>query len=273
MIDLIALNMASTGPSPVASLVTWAPSTSSVTVARCGPPVPAMTVSATSWIVSLGLRHLVLDQRHDVLVEDVLLAVGEILEAAEGVLEGVVAELEAERDQLLAEGVAAGMLAHHQRGRLHPDVLGPHDLVGLGVLEHAVLVDAGLVGEGVLADDRLVVLDREGGDRRHQLRGAHQERRVDVGVEGQHVGAGPDRHHDLLERGVAGALAEAVDRALDLPRPADDAAERVGDRQPEVVVAVGREDHLVGVRHALEEHPDQRRGTRPAWHSRRCRGC
>ncbi len=90
-----------------------------MTIAFCGPPVPAMTVSATSRISLARLRHLVLDQRRDVLVEDVLLAVGEILEAAEGVLEGVVAELEAELDQLLAEGVAAGMLAHDQRGRLH----------------------------------------------------------------------------------------------------------------------------------------------------------
>ena len=61
---------------------------------------------------------LVLDQGRDVLVEDVLLAVGEVLEAAEGVLEGVGAELEAEVDQLLAEGMAAGMLAHDQRAFL-----------------------------------------------------------------------------------------------------------------------------------------------------------
>jgi hypothetical protein len=82
-----------------------------------------MTVSATTgW--SRRDRRLVLDQRLDVLVEDVLLAVGEILEAAEGVLEGVVAELEAELLQLLAEGVAAGMLAHHQRGRRTPTSSG-----------------------------------------------------------------------------------------------------------------------------------------------------
>ena len=31
------------------------------------------------------------------------------------------------------------------------------------------------------------------------------------------VGAGAQRHHDLLHGGVAGALADAVDRALDLP--------------------------------------------------------
>ena len=83
-------------------------------------------------------------------------------------------------------------------------------------------------------------------------------RRVDVGVVGQHVAARLDRHHDLFQRGVAGALAEAVDRALDLARAADHAGERVGDRQAEVVVAVGREDRLVGVRHPLEQHPDER---------------
>ena len=47
-----------------------------------------------------------------------------------------------------------------------------------------------------------------------------------------------EQHHDLLERRVAGALADAVDRALDLARAGLHAGERVGDRQPEVVVAV-----------------------------------
>ena len=34
----------------------------------------------------------------------------------------------------------------------------------------------------------------------------------------EEVLAGAERHHDLFERGVARALADAVDRALDLPR-------------------------------------------------------
>ena len=55
---------------------------------------------------------LLVDQRLDVLVVDVLLAVGQRLEAHEGVLQLVVAELVAQLLQLVAEGVAAGMLAH-----------------------------------------------------------------------------------------------------------------------------------------------------------------
>ena len=62
--------------------------------------------------------------------------------------------------QPLIEGVAAGMLADDQPVAGNADGLRRHDLVGLLVLEHAVLMDAGLVREGVVADDRLVDRDR-----------------------------------------------------------------------------------------------------------------
>ena len=42
-----------------------------------------------------------------------------------------------------------------------PTISGPDDLVGEPVLEHAVLVDARLVGEGVPTDDRLVGLGKD----------------------------------------------------------------------------------------------------------------
>ncbi len=59
------------------------------------------------------------------------------------------------------------------------------------------------------------------------------------------IASGVERHHDLFERRVAGPLADAVDGALDLAGAVLDAGERVGDGQPEVVVAVGG-DHDVG---------------------------
>ena len=49
---------------------------------------------------SCAVRDLLVDQRLDVLVVDVLLAVGERLEAVERILEGVVAQLVAELLQL-----------------------------------------------------------------------------------------------------------------------------------------------------------------------------
>ena len=64
------------------------------------------------------------------------------------------------------------------------------------------------------------------------------------GVERQRVGAHARRHHDFLERRVAGALADAVDRALHLTRAGGDRGQRVGDRQAEIVVTVRAERRL-----------------------------
>ena len=59
------------------------------------------------------------------------------------------------------EGVAARVFPHHQPALRHADFLGRHDLVILAVLQHAVLVDAALMGESVASHDGLVGLDHE----------------------------------------------------------------------------------------------------------------
>ena len=77
-------------------------------------------------------------------------------------------------------------------------------------------------------------------------------------VQAEEVPAGLHRHHDLFERAVAGALAQAVDGALDLARAADlDAGQRVGHRHAQVVVAMHRPDRLVGVGNALAQRLDE----------------
>ena len=63
-------------------------------------------------------------------------------------------EMIAQRLGAIGQGRPAAVLAQHQVGLGEADVLGPHDLVGGALLEHAVLMDAGLVGKGVAADDR-----------------------------------------------------------------------------------------------------------------------
>ena len=183
------------------------------------------------------------DDRLEVGLGDLDLAVGELLEPDEGLVERVALQVQAHLGERVAEGVAARVLPEHDLRGLLADGGGVDDLVGLAVREDAVLVDAGLVREGVAPDDGLVVLDRVAGQAGHEPRrpgellGAHAD--VDAGEE---VAARADRHDDLLERGVAGALAEAVDRALDLACTGDHAGERVGDRHAEVVVAVRRHD-------------------------------
>ena len=64
-------------------------------------------------------------------------------------------------------------------------------------------------------------------------------------VDAEEVLARPERHHDLLERRVARALADPVDGALDLPGALHDGGQRVRHRLPEVVVAVDGQHHPV----------------------------
>ena len=87
-------------------------------------------------------------------------------------------------------------------------------------------------------------------------------------VAADHEGGG-----DLFKGGVAGALADAVDGALDLAGTAFDAGEGVGDGHAEVVVAVGREDDGVDAGDGALDELEQGPRTRQAWCSRRCRGC
>ena len=109
------------------------------------------------------------------------------------------------------------------------------------------------MGERVAADDRLVVLHRERGRRRHQFRGPRQHGGVDLVPPRKLVVADVDRHHDFLERGIACPLADAVDGAFDLPRAAGDAGQRIRHRHAEIVMAMHREHRLVGIRHPLDQ--------------------
>ena len=87
------------------------------------------------------------------------------------------------------------------------------------MLEHPVLMNAGLVGEGIGTDHRLVRLHRIAGNLRNQLRRWHDLRRVDACFELEDIRTRPDSHDDFFERRIAGPLAEAVDSALDLTSP------------------------------------------------------
>ncbi|EQD39804.1 hypothetical protein B1B_15218, partial [mine drainage metagenome] len=81
-----------------------------------------------------------------------------------------------------------------------------------------MLVDAGLVRESVVADDGLVARDLETDGAAQRARRRVQARAVDAGVQRVAIGARAQRHHHFLKRGVAGALADAVEGAFDLAR-------------------------------------------------------
>ena len=148
------------------------------------------------------------------------------------------------------------MFAHGQVFLVQADVFGAHDLEGLDILQHAVLMDAGFVQECVLADDGLVELHRKarhGGDAAGQV---HDLGRVDAGLVGQDVIADFHRHDHLFQRGIACAFAKAVDGAFDLACARLHRRQRVGGRHAQIVVAMGGEDDRVRAGDAFQQHAD-----------------
>src|SRR5581483_6617954 len=179
-------------------------------------------------------RVRLLDARAELLGHDRLevgvgefdLTIGQFLETGERRVQGVTLEGEAHLLELGRESVAAGVLAEDDLAALLADLGGVDDLVGRALGQHAVLVNAGLVGEGVSSHDRLVVLDRITSEAADEAARAGQLLRVHLRVEAvELVGADLQRHGDFLERGVAGALAEAVDADLHLAGAVLDAGE------------------------------------------------
>ena len=130
-------------------------------------------------------------------------------------------------------------------------LFGGHDLVGQGVLEHPIHVDAGFVGKGVGPHDSLVGLHRHAGDHRHQAAGRVNLLAVDVGGQPQLLLAGGQHHDHLLQGGVARPLADAVDAHLHLARPGVDPGQAVGHGQAQVVVAVHAHRGFVEAGHLL----------------------
>jgi hypothetical protein len=136
----------------------------------------------------------------------------------------------------LLEGVGetgpARVLAEDDLAALLADRGGVHDLVGVAGPQHAVLVDTRLMGEGVAAHDRLVVLHRVAGEARHQPGGLEDLGGVGPDLDPEDVLAGLDRHDDLLDRGVAGPLADPVDGPFDLAGPAEIAESELATARP-----------------------------------------
>ena len=111
--------------------------------------------------------------------------------------------------------------------------------------------------EGVLADDGLIILDREAGNAADHRRRAGEISCVDAGLVRQRIAAHLHCHHDLFQRGVSGALTQTVDGALDLAHAIGNTGEGVRHGKAQIIVAVRRPDHLVRVRNVFDQTADE----------------
>src|SRR6059036_103236 len=151
------------------------------------------------------------------------------------------------------ERVAARMFPQHNHAPRHTDVVGRHDFISDGVLEHAVLVYSRLVSECILTDDRLIHLYLFTGKLAKQLAGAIQLLRLHAGRDVVIALSRIQRHNDLFQRRVSGTLADPVDRAFDLAGAILNCGKTVGNRQSQIVVAVRADRDAIGILQALPQ--------------------
>ena len=100
------------------------------------------------------------------------------------------------------------------------------------MLEHAVLVNTGLVGEGVLAHNGLVARRVHAGNAGNQAACRIQPGGLDARVQAEVVGAHLERHDHFLQRAIARTFADAVDGTFDLAGAAGHGGQAVGHRKP-----------------------------------------
>ena len=156
-------------------------------------------------------------QSRKIVIIDELLEVADLLEPGEYLVNLLVFQMKSKVLESSAHGVASAMLGQGQFRFAPTDVAGVDDLVGFPLLDDAVLVNAGAVREGVLAHDGLVSLDGEPGHPGHEPGSFDDLAGADVRIRPvETVPPGFQGEDDLLECGVAGTFADAVDGAFDL---------------------------------------------------------
>ena len=164
-------------------------------------------------------------------------------------------------------GGRAGELAQQQPA-LVADLFRPDVLVRRRVLPHRVHVQPALVREGGAADERLRDRQRHVRHVVDEARGLRQQLQV-LGGQAAPLELQLQVRDHLAEVGVAGALAEAVDRPLHVRRARLDRRDAVRHRHARVVVAVEADapaDLLHDRRRRRQDVARQRAAVRIAQH-------
>src|SRR5258707_5880804 len=139
------------------------------------------------------------------------------------------------------------MFAEHEFISRNTYRLRRHNLITQRVADHAVLMYAGFVRKSIAADNRLVRLHAKADDLREHLTGRVNLARIDSSFEGQPIAAYVQRHDNFFQRGIAGAFANSIHRALDLSRTRFDRGETVRHCQSEIVMTMNADGDVVSI--------------------------
>mmetsp|Transcript_29725 Transcript_29725/g.55594 ORF Transcript_29725/g.55594 Transcript_29725/m.55594 type:complete len:282 (-) Transcript_29725:834-1679(-) len=158
----------------------------------------------------------------DVCVSYCFLLVSSGLESLEGCLDYILRQsVVTKLLEALLEGVFSRVLAQNQSG-LESNAGRGHNFVRGSMLQNAILVDASLMCECIRPHNGLVWLDGHASNGSDHSAGSRDLRRVHQRLDRKDLWARVESHNDLLEGGVTGSFADAVDGYFHLARAAHD---------------------------------------------------
>ena len=172
----------------------------------------------------VGIRHL-------------LLLVGQQQELLIYMVELALLQFHTVHVQTVLQGSAPTAGCQYDRVVVDAHILRVHNLVGVHILQHTVLMDTTRVGKGVTPYYGLVRLHRHVHQARHHPRRRIDLHRVDVRLDAQLL-VTLQYHGYLLERRVTRTLSDAVHGHLHLPGSRHHTAEGVGRSHTQIIVAM-----------------------------------
>ena len=115
----------------------------------------------------------------------------------------------------MLQGSPSAAGCQYDRVVVDTHILGVHDLIGVDILQHTILMDAAGMSEGITTYNSLIRLYRHIHQRRHHPARGIDLRGVDIRLDADGLMTFQD-HGDLLERGVTSPFADTVDGHLHL---------------------------------------------------------
>ena len=184
------------------------------------------------------LRTVSTCQNQDIIIIDVLLLISQLQEIFINLIQLFLIHLHVERMQTALQSGTSAASSQHNRVVIDTYIVRIDNLIGLHILQHAILMDTRRVSEGVTAYDSLIRLHRHIHQARHHAAGRIDLLRIDIGLDIDIV-VTLDNHSHLFERRVTGTLTDTVDGHLHLTGPVQHTSHGVGSCHAQVVMTMG----------------------------------
>ena len=200
--------------------------------------------------------HFCLFIRQDaeqIIIHDFFFLICKLFERVKCFVQLFIRQLESELRCLILEGMTSGVLSEDEAGRAVPDQFRCDDFVGGLFFQHAVLMDPGLVGKGIIPDDGFVCRyphARKLADKGARLLDFIKLQARPCTVE---IFTDPKGDGDFFKGCISCPLSDSVDRPFDLIGSVFDRCQGVGRRHPQVVMTMGGELDSVDIRNILPD--------------------